>query len=130
MSVAPEVDITPIPSCCFAGPGLLLPSTCSAIARGVRAEYSSVCYTAKHNTYMAFAALIFAVVSIMTPAYLGYYISKNRHEFLDKDPTHTPSALALGLGFFYRSYKEKKIHWEVVELFGKLAVTSVVVFIE
>ena len=96
----------------------------------IRADYSSICYTGKHTTYMVFAALIFAGVSIITPAFLGYYINKNRNEFLDKDPTHTPSAIALGLGFFYRAYKEKKIHWEAVELFGKLAVTSVVVFIE
>ena len=45
------------------------------------------------------------------------YIRANRAELKDtsltKSVKSTPSATALGLGFFYRVYKEKKMHWEV-----------------
>lgn len=96
----------------------------------LRADYSLRCDTDEHGLYKIAAGIYFAIVGIMCPVALTMYIRTHREEFLSDDPTNTPSAMALGLGFFYRPFKDKKIHWEVVELFGKLAITSLVVFIE
>ena len=99
-------------------------------SKHIRADYATLCGTPKYDTYKLIAGCVFGVVSIGMPLALSLYIRRNRKALLDNAPHQTPSATALGLGFFYRVYKEKKAHWEVVELFGKLAVTSLVGFID
>ena len=99
-------------------------------SKHIRADYATLCGTPKYDTYKLIAGCVFGVVSIGMPLALSLYIRRNKKALLDNAPHQTPSATALGLGFFYRVYKEKKAHWEVVELFGKLAVTSLVGFID
>ena len=48
----------------------------------MRSDYSISCDTATHGGYVAFAAIVFAIVGIGTPALLGQTLWKHRENFL------------------------------------------------
>ena len=85
--------------------------------------------------YFSIAAIVFALVAIGTPALLGYTLWSQRAEFLKQtadslhfDPLSTPTAFAMGCGFFYKPFKSRLIYWEAVELSYKLSLTAIVTF--
>ena len=102
----------------------------------MRSDYSIECGTGTHTGYFAIAAVVFAAIAIGTPALLATVLWKYRSAFLKQsidslyyDPLSTPSALVLGLSFFFKPFKSSLIFWEAVELTYKLSLTSIVTFI-
>ena len=102
----------------------------------MRSDYSITCDTGIHTAYFSVAVITFVLVAIGTPALLAHFLWKNRADFLKSspdslhyDPLSTPSALVLGLGFFYTPFKSSLIFWEAVELTYKLSLTSIITFI-
>ena len=95
----------------------------------MRSDYSLSCDTSTHTGYRVVAGLVFAVVSIAAPLVLAVVLHRYRSEFLNADEKQTPGAFTLGLGFFFRPFKDALIYWESVDLFRKLFITSLVVFI-
>ena len=102
----------------------------------MRSDYSLSCDTSTHASYVVFAGIIFAIVGIGTPALLGHTLWKHRRNFLKQspdslyfDPVSTPSAFAMGFGFFYKPFKSSLIYWEAVGQTYKLFLTAIITFV-
>lgn len=91
----------------------------------LRADYSIDCGTDRHSKYRAGAAIAFAFYSVAMPAVIAYLMYRGRK---GATPT-TSSALMAGLSFYSKNYKPEYYYWETVDLYRKLLITSMVVFI-
>lgn len=96
-------------------------------------------YSDTHKKYRAIAAVSFVVYAIMVPVAIGWKIRHNKHvrkDDQDKAKAQgTPateirmSAFVAGLSFYAAPYRKGFYLWETVDLFRKLLVVSIVVFI-
>ena len=84
----------------------------------LKADYSIRCLTTRHNVFWHIAAA-FALYPVIFPLLLLFPIYKYRKCGTEKE---------IGFGFkvFFENYKEKYWYWEIVEMYRKLTLISVV----
>ena len=91
----------------------------------LRADYSIQCGMATHSNYKVGAGIAFTLYSAGFPAVIAYILYRGR-----KGATATTSsAWMAGFGFYSKNYKPQYYYWETVDLYRKLCITSMVVFI-
>jgi hypothetical protein len=91
----------------------------------LRADYSIRCDTDEHVNYKVAAGFAFVVYSVLFPAIIAVLLYRGRQGAA----TTTESALMAGFSFYSKNYKPEYYYWEAVDLYRKLLVTSMVVFI-
>lgn len=94
----------------------------------LRADYSIQCdgeNASRHNGYKAAAGIAFVVYSIAIPAAIAVLLRRGRQG----SAKGLASALMAGFSFYTKQYKPGYYFWETVDLYRKLFVTSMVVFI-
>eukprot|EP00729_Bicosta_minor_P012798 gene12798-biopygen23065 len=95
----------------------------------LRADYSIQCDgqdSPRHNGYKVAAGFAFAVYSIILPAGIALLLRHGRQGSA-KD---LASSLMAGFSFYSKQYKPGYYFWETIDLYRKLFLTSMVVFIE
>ena len=95
----------------------------------LRADYSIQCDgqdSRRHNGFKVAAGFAFVVYSIVLPAGIAFLLRRGRQGGA-KD---LASALMAGFSFYSKQYKPGYYFWETVDLYRKLFLTSMVVFIE
>ena len=91
----------------------------------LRADYSIECGTSRHTGYKVAAWFAFLAYSIVAPAVIAFLLYRGRHK-KTKSPT---SALMAGFSFYSKQFKPEFYFWETIDLYRKLLMTSMVVFI-
>lgn len=91
----------------------------------LRADYSIQCGTSKHRGYKVAASFAFVVYSLVAPAAIAFLLYRGRHG----DTKSTISALMAGFSFYSKQFKPEFFFWETVDLYRKLMITSMVVFV-
>lgn len=91
----------------------------------LRADYSIECGVSKHTGYKVGAAFSFVLYSIVGPAAIAFLLDRGRH----KDTKTTTSALMAGFSFYSKQFKPEYFFWETVDLYRKLMLTSMAVFV-
>lgn len=84
----------------------------------LKADYSLRCFTTRHNAFWHIAA-VFALYPVIFPLLLLFPIYKYRESGTDEE-------IAFGFKVFFENYKEKYWYWEIVEMYRKLTLISVV----
>lgn len=114
----------------------------------LQADYSIACgtgaekfheYSNMHTKYRAIAAVSFVVYAIVVPLIIGWKIRHNKHVRKDEQQKAKAqgmttdavgmSAFVAGLSFYAAPYRKGFYLWETVDLFRKLLVVSIIVFI-
>lgn len=114
----------------------------------LRADYSIVCgtgakevhaYSDVHKKYRAVAAVSFVVYAIIAPIAIGWKIRLNKHARKDEQRKAEAngvgfdavgmSAFVAGLSFYAAPYRKGFYLWETADLFRKLLLVSIIVFI-
>ena len=97
----------------------------------MRSDYSLPCDTPEHDTYVAIATAIFVIIAVLFPAVIAAKLRS-----IDRPDAQDPSSTIVevgvcnrGLRFLYMPYRTPVNYWEAVDLYRKLFITSVVVFI-
>ena len=94
------------------------------------ADYSVACATPKHAAYQGFAGLAFAIYSILLPCAIAAPAVWSKFIATPADSAAAfNKPLLRGVQFYYSPYTEEYMFWETVDLFRKLFVTGIVVFI-
>lgn len=103
----------------------------------LRADYSIICDDDRHKKYTAVAAVSFVVYAIITPIAIAWKLYSSNKRILQGE-TQEPSSDArsksissfvAGLSFYAKPYTAEFYFWETVDLFRKLFVISIIVFI-
>jgi hypothetical protein len=111
----------------------------------LRADYSVICDTSRHNAYKAYAAVMIIVYPIGIPLLYTWLLYRERRHFNQSNkrssgPRLTDSnsiqqlqqaseASVQHTKFLWSAYKSKRYYWEVVECARRLLLTGFVVFI-
>jgi hypothetical protein len=94
------------------------------------ADYSIQCDTDAHFTYRIIAGIAFSVYGLIMPAAIAVLLHQGQPERHDNDvPASLSTPLMAGLAFYSKQYKSGFYYWETIELYRKLFVTGIVVFI-
>ena len=86
----------------------------------LRADYSIKCFTPRHRVYWPIAAVC-AIYPVGFPLVMLTLIYKFRDSKAGEN-------ISFGLRVFFESYKEKFWFWEIIEMYRKLILTSLVLF--
>ena len=89
----------------------------------LKADYSIHCLTDRHNAFWHIAAG-FALYPVVFPLLLLFPIYKYREANPDEKD------IAFGLRVFFENYKEKYWFWEIVEMYRKLILISVILLFD
>jgi hypothetical protein len=111
----------------------------------LRADYSVICNTSRHNAYKAYAAVMIIVYPIGIPLLYAWLLYRERRHFNQSNkrssgPRLTNSnsiqqlqqlseASVQHTKFLWSAYKPRRYYWEVVECARRLLLTGFVVFI-
>ncbi|KAJ7360241.1 hypothetical protein OS493_016870 [Desmophyllum pertusum] len=110
------IQILPLPGVCvdmcFNEDG----SECISL---LKADYSIHCFTARHNVFWRIAAA-FALYPVAFPLLLLIPIYKYRKSNPDKEE------IAFGIRVFFENYEPKYWFWEIVEMYRKLVLISII----
>ncbi|XP_078348690.1 uncharacterized protein LOC144633701 isoform X1 [Oculina patagonica] len=113
------IHILPLPGVCvktcFTDDG----SECISL---LKADYSIPCFTARHNIFWHIAAA-FSLYPIAFPLLLLVLIYKYRESQAHKE-------MAFGLRVFFENYKKRYWFWEIVEMYWKLMLISMILLFE
>ena len=101
------------------------PDQCINYVEYLRADYSIECGLPRHTGYKVAAGFAFAFYSIAVPALIAYLLRRGRRG----ESKTGASALMAGFSFYSKQYKPEYYFWETVDLYRKLFLTSMVVFI-
>lgn len=107
------------------------------------ADYSINCLDAKHTVYRAVATISFVVYAICVPIAIAWKMYHNKHilkrHSAENDKGSSAgsaqqradgfSPFVAGLFFYAKPYRKGFYLWETVDLFRKLLVVSIIVFI-
>lgn len=98
---------------------------CTDYVEYLRADYSIECGLPRHTSYKLAAGVAFALYSIAVPALIAFLLRRGRQG----ESRNNASALMAGFSFYSKQYKPEYYYWETVDLYRKLFLTSMVVFI-
>ncbi|KAL9986490.1 hypothetical protein ACROYT_G000645 [Oculina patagonica] len=112
------IDILPLPGVCLDICYTKDRTDCVSL---LKADYSIHCFKSRHNVFWHIAAA-FALYPVLFPLLLLFPIYKYR----EKNPDRNPSEIAFGLRVFFENYKEKYWFWEIVEMYRKLILISII----
>lgn len=84
------------------------------------ADYSIKCFTPRHRMYRSIA-VVCAIYPVGFPLVMLWLIYKFRDSSAGEN-------ISFGLRVFFESYKEKFWFWEIIEMYRKLILTSLVLF--
>merc|ERR1712166_218963 len=88
----------------------------------LQADYTIKCYTTKHQAYVPLAILFLIFFSFMFPIFVLFKLCVNRKHL------HTP-VIRHQLGHLYVSFTVGAEYWEIHEVFRKMILTGLLVFI-
>merc|ERR1712195_442896 len=88
----------------------------------LQADYTIKCYTTKHQAYVPLAVLFLIFFSFMFPIFVLFKLCVNRKHL------HTPE-IRHQLGHLYASFTVGAEYWEIHEVFRKMILTGLLVFI-
>ena len=111
------IHILPLPGVCVNVCFNQNDSECISL---LNADYSIQCFTARHNVFWKIAAA-FALYPVFFPLLMLLPIYKYRDSESEKE-------IAFGLRVFFENYKKKYWFWEIVEMYRKLILTSLILF--
>ena len=86
----------------------------------LRADYSIKCFTPRHRVYWLIAAVC-ATYPVGFPLVMLFLIYRFRDSRAGEN-------ISFGLRVFFESYKERFWFWEIIEMYRKLILTSLVLF--
>ncbi|KAL9978997.1 hypothetical protein ACROYT_G016586 [Oculina patagonica] len=109
------IRILPLPGSCVEICFTEKKSECTSL---LRADYSIKCFSPRHQLYWPIAA-VFALYPAVFPLVMLLLIYKFRG---------SGENISFGLRVFFENYKEKFWFWEIVELYRKLILTSLILF--
>jgi hypothetical protein len=108
----------------------------------LRADYSIQCGTGTHTAYKVMAGFALTLYGFGVPGALAAFLYRDRSSFGANDGLYQMAGVAngasggskitvaeAGLSFYSKQYKPDYYYWETVDLYRKLFVTSIVVFI-
>ncbi|CAM9140611.1 unnamed protein product, partial [Laminaria digitata] len=93
----------------------------------LQADYSLTCSTKRHQAYTAYASLMIVVYPIGVPAFLGWWLVRNR-KFLTKSERGTVPHLQ-PFSNIWGTYRPQRYYYEVVEFCRRIALTMASVFL-
>ena len=111
------IHILPLPGVCVNVCFNQNDSECISL---LKADYSIQCFTARHNVFWKIAA-VFALYPVFFPLLMLLPIYKYRDSESEEE-------IAFGLRVFFENYKKKYWFWEIVEMYRKLILTSLILF--
>ena len=88
----------------------------------LRSDYSIECYTMKHNTFIPVAVGFLLFFSFLFPLLILLQLCRHRKRL------HTPE-IRHRFGFLYASFNRGGEYWEIHEVFRKMILTGLLVFI-
>lgn len=103
---------------------------CDSLDDGVaylRADYSLICGSDQHSSYVAYASFMVWVYPIGVPAVFTYWLACNRHD-LGKSERATMGRLQAFSGL-WGAYRPSRFYYEVVECGRRIALTAIAVFV-
>ena len=86
----------------------------------LRADYSIKCFTPRHKLYWHIAA-VFALYPVGFPLLMLLLVYKYRDSRAGEN-------ISFGLRVFFENYKETFWFWEIIEMYRKLVLTSLILF--
>ena len=113
------VQILPLPGACVTQCFTDDKTQCTWL---LRADYSTECFTARHKLYWPIAAA-FSWYPLGFPLLILILVYKYREADAD-------SAVAFGLRVFFENYKGKFWFWEIIEMYRKLILVSLIFFFD
>ncbi|KAJ7360247.1 hypothetical protein OS493_016876 [Desmophyllum pertusum] len=113
------IHILPLPGVCV---DMCFNKNGSECISLLKADYSIHCFTARHNVFWHIAAA-FALYPVAFPLLLLIPIYKYRKSNPDKEE------IAFGIRVFFENYKPKYWFWEIVEMYRKLVLISVILLV-
>ena len=111
------IHILPLPGVCVNVCFNQNDSECISL---LKADYSIQCFTDRHNVFWKIAA-VFALYPVFFPLLMLLTIYKYRDSESEEE-------IAFGLRVFFENYKKKYWFWEIVEMYRKLILTSLILF--
>lgn len=93
----------------------------------LRADYSIVCWSEKHDIYRTYASVMIFVYPVGIPAFYGWWLAHNRRS-LKNDDRETVAHLQPFRGL-WAAYKPSCYYFEVVEYCRRIVLTGAAVFI-
>ena len=111
------IDILPLPGVCVNV--CFSKSDCISF---LKADYSIHCFTPRHKIFWKIAA-VFAFYPLAFPLMLLLPIYKHRQAETEKE-------IAFGLRVFFENYKKKYWFWEILEMYRKLLLISLILLFE
>ena len=109
------IDILPLPGVCV---NVCFSENGNDCISFLKADYSIHCSTPRHRVFWKIAA-VFALYPIAFPLMLLFPIYKFRE-------SETENEIAFGFKVFFENYKKKYWFWEIVEMYRKLVLISLI----
>ena len=109
------IQILPLPGACVIRCFTDDKSQCISL---LKADYSIECFTTRHKLYWPFAA-VFALYPVGFPLLMLLLVYKCRKPDADEE-------IAFGLKVFFENYKDTFWFWEVIEMYRKLILISLI----
>ena len=109
------IQILPVPGACVETCFTDHKSDCIFL---LRADYSIQCFTPRHSLYWLMAAIL-ALYPVGFPLLALFLTYKYRE-------SHENEAVSFGLRVFFENYKKKFWFWEVIEMYRKLILISLI----
>ena len=109
------IQILPLPGACVKTCFADDDSQCIFL---LRADYSIECFTARHKLYWLMAAIL-AVYPVGFPLLVLFLVYKYRASQVEEE-------IAFGLKVFFENYKKSFWFWEVIEMYRKLILISLI----
>lgn len=103
---------------------------CDPLDDGVdylRADYSLICGSPQHSSYVAYASFMMIVYPIGIPAFFTYWLACNQHD-LAKPGRMSVDRLQAFSGLWV-AYRPSRFYYEVVECGRRIALTVIAVFV-
>ena len=111
------IRILPLPGSCVQICFTEKKDECTSL---LRADYSIKCFTQRHETYWYIAAA-FALYPVGFPLVVLFLIYKFRD-------SRSGENISFGLRVFFENYKKSFWFWEIIEMYRKLILTSLIFF--
>ena len=111
------IRILPLPGSCVE---ICFTEDRNECASLLRADYSIKCFSPRHKLYCHIAA-VFALYPVAFPLVMLFLIYKFRDSSSGEN-------ISFGLRVFFENYKGKFWFWEIIEMYRKLILTSLILF--
>ena len=111
------IRILPLPGSCVE---ICFTEDRNECASLLRADYSIKCFSPRHKLYCYIAA-VFALYPVAFPLVMLFLIYKFRDSSSGEN-------ISFGLRVFFENYKGKFWFWEIIEMYRKLILTSLILF--